>query len=358
MQVSLQAPTGSLSIDAEGDVGLGVEPELIEPNADLHIASENATASLFMDNSTTSDWRVISGASGLWFSSVDGSNSNAVKFGNDAPSNSLVVEESSGQIGIGTAVPSATLHVRKQNQTAKIRVEEASGITRSRELLQLVNNGACRLALENTDQSTRWDFRNSGNGDFAINLFGTTGTEFRISESGRVSAGPGGFNAMDLQPNGNLIIAGTLVQSSDRNAKENFVAIDHDEILDRVSSLPISAWNYKSDDESVRHIGPVAQDFHAAFDVGLNDRTISMADAFGVALTAIKALSGKTNEAQESVQSVKQRTQILEESMEEENRKLKKRLASMEQRVQRLEAALETVLKGKHIEATSHHAAD
>ena len=38
--------------------------------------------------------------------------------------------------------------------------------------------------------------------------------------------------------------------------------------LDRLCGVPITTWNYKSQDASIRHIGPMAQDFHAAFAVG------------------------------------------------------------------------------------------
>jgi len=83
---------------------------------------------------------------------------------------------------------------------------------------------------------------------------------------------------------------------SDRNAKENFTAADGREILERVAALPLATWNYKAQDKSIRHIGPTAQDFHAAFGVGESDRTITTVDADGVALAAIQALNDKLNE--------------------------------------------------------------
>ena len=64
-------------------------------------------------------------------------------------------------------------------------------------------------------------------------------------------------------------------------------------VLDKVASLPLSTWNYKSQSQDVRHIGPTAQDFHAAFGVGENDRTITTIDADGVALAAIQGLNQK-----------------------------------------------------------------
>ena len=79
---------------------------------------------------------------------------------------------------------------------------------------------------------------------------------------------------------------------SDRNAKENFEPIDVEDILAKVAALPVTAWNYKADPDKRRYIGPVAQDFHAAFGLG-NDTSINTLDTDGVVLAAIQALSRK-----------------------------------------------------------------
>src|SRR5208283_3394063 len=73
-----------------------------------------------------------------------------------------------------------------------------------------------------------------------------------------------------LDNNGNWTatsFTGVLFNGSDRNTKENFSTISPCEVLDKVDALPIGRWNYKVD-KSSEHIGPMAQDFHAAF--GLN----------------------------------------------------------------------------------------
>ena len=46
----------------------------------------------------------------------------------------------------------------------------------------------------------------------------------------------------------------------------------------------------------MRHIGPVAQDFHEAFNVGADDKHISTIDADGVALAAVQGLNQKLEE--------------------------------------------------------------
>jgi hypothetical protein len=83
--------------------------------------------------------------------------------------------------------------------------------------------------------------------------------------------------------------SGTWASLSDRNAKTAIVALDDDAVLAELDALPISRWSYKSE-RGVRHVGPMAQDFYAAFKVGEDDRHITSIDEDGVALAAIKAL--------------------------------------------------------------------
>jgi hypothetical protein len=83
--------------------------------------------------------------------------------------------------------------------------------------------------------------------------------------------------------------SGTWASLSDRNVKTNVAPLDDAAVLDKVAQLPISRWSYKSE-HGVRHVGPMAQDFYAAFKVGEDDKHITSIDEDGVALAAIKAL--------------------------------------------------------------------
>lgn len=69
--------------------------------------------------------------------------------------------------------------------------------------------------------------------------------------------------------------------------------VDGFEVLEKVAALPISTWNYKADPPTVRHLGPMAQDFMAAFGLGDDDTVINMVDANGVVMVAIQALHRK-----------------------------------------------------------------
>jgi hypothetical protein len=92
--------------------------------------------------------------------------------------------------------------------------------------------------------------------------------------------------------NAGLTVNGTFVSASDRNLKENFAAVNARAVLEKVSALPLQSWNYR-EDSTTRHLGPMAQDFHAAFGVGADDKHIATVDAEGVALAAIQGLNQK-----------------------------------------------------------------
>ena len=113
--------------------------------------------------------------------------------------------------------------------------------------------------------------------------------------------------------------SGSWSMLSDRNAKENFARTNPREVLDKLASLPLATWNYKAQGEAIRHIGPVAQDFHAAFGVGEDERRISSVDADGVALAAIQGLNQK---------------------VEQENRALRAELDAKEVQIQELKKGL------------------
>jgi hypothetical protein len=99
--------------------------------------------------------------------------------------------------------------------------------------------------------------------------------------------------------------SGTWTSLSDREAKENFRPVDARETLAKVAALPLTEWNYKSQDARVRHLGPTAQDFRAAFGVGDSDRGISAVDADGVALAAIQGLHQLLREKESEIQELK-----------------------------------------------------
>lgn len=180
-----------------------------------------------------------------------------------------------------------TLVVSKGDGTAKLVVEEVSGTVATRTLLDLVNNGSPQLRFKNTQDAGEWLFAMLGN-KFRIKRENSGDGEFLIAPNGRLEANAGGVNLMTLVPNGNLQIAGTLAENSDVAVKTAIQEVDAHAILGKVSDLSVSEWSYKASPQS-RHLGPMAQDFHRAFGLGDDEKSISPRDLAAIALVAIQA---------------------------------------------------------------------
>lgn len=91
-----------------------------------------------------------------------------------------------------------------------------------------------------------------------------------------------------------LSTSGIWTNTSDVNRKHFFADVSGEDVLGRLRTLPVRSWSYKVDDAAVRHLGPTAQDFRAAFDLGNDDKVIGTVDADGVALAAAQALEART----------------------------------------------------------------
>jgi hypothetical protein len=120
--------------------------------------------------------------------------------------------------------------------------------------------------------------------------------------------------------------AGVWTSVSDRNVKEDFTAISPGDVLAKVAAMPITQWKYKVEPDGIKHIGPVAQDFHTAFGLGESDRAIGSVDESGVALAAIQGLNQK---------------------LEAENVELKRQGESLTARLNELEAVVRALADKK-----------
>ncbi|RYZ37954.1 MAG: peptidase S74 [Myxococcaceae bacterium] len=90
--------------------------------------------------------------------------------------------------------------------------------------------------------------------------------------------------------------SGVFSCTSDRATKEDFRRVDGEEVLAKVAAMPVGSWRYQTEAEGVRHVGPVAQDFRAAFGLGTDDKSIGLLDIDGVNMVAIQALARRTQE--------------------------------------------------------------
>ena len=108
-----------------------------------------------------------------------------------------------------------------------------------------------------------------------------------------------------------------IAKISDRNLKEHFKPVHGTQILENLKGISIQTWNYKFEDSSIRHIGPMAQDFYAAFNVGKDDKHIDMIDASGVALAAIQELYQMLQEKDEEIKLANAELQAMKNKMAE-----------------------------------------
>lgn len=141
------------------------------------------------------------------------------------------------------------------------------------------------------------------------------GWAFGLSTAGASRAIQVGTN----NTNGNgayLSQTGTWTNTSSRTKKENFTDLDNSELLNKISNLSIQKWKYKGSNEY--HIGPVAEDFFAAFGLGVDDQGISSVDPAGIALAAIKQL-------------IKEH-ETLKRSLDEQIAQLQKRIEALEKK--------------------------
>jgi hypothetical protein len=122
--------------------------------------------------------------------------------------------------------------------------------------------------------------------------------------------GPGGTSGVYVPSGGSSWLSG-----SHSSLKENVEPVDGEDILEKLESLDVNRWNYKAQDASVEHIGPMAEDFYAAFSVGDNPYTISSIDPAGVALAAIKELNKKTKQLEKQSQRIDELEAKLEKLM-------------------------------------------
>lgn len=126
-----------------------------------------------------------------------------------------------------------------------------------------------------------------------------------------------------------LTTGGVWQNASDVHRKHLFEDVQGEDILNKLCSIPIRRWGYLSEGDQVRHLGPTAQDFYAAFGLGSDERSIGTVDADGVALAAVQALDTRTREQAAAVKNLQQ-----------ENADLRARLEALEQHVGRNKANL------------------
>jgi len=179
------------------------------------------------------------------------------------------------------------------------------------------------------DSSIAADFHSAAADEFAVRSTGGVRFVTGVDVSGVPTAGV-------VLASG----AGAWSPLSARAAKENFTPVDVIAVLEKVASMPVEEWNYKAQEDSIRHIGPMAEDFRAAFGVGDFVGRITSTDADGVALAAIQGLNQKLEANLEETRGELDEKQAEIDRLEAELAKHDEQFASLEQRLLAMEASM------------------
>ena len=237
-------------------------------------------------------------------------------------------------VGIGTGTPGRKLEVvGTDGINTQIKVSNQTTPAASRAVLVMENNGPVQVFYLNTDSGLGWQLSAAADG-FSNSLLGTGGPEFRIDNDGRVRMGPGGVINFNLDPGGDLLIpngsvfANGVQLTSSRALKQDFQPVDSTDILSRLAALPVTEWSFKTGEDGIRHIGPFAEDFYAAFGLGAADTSISVTDIAGVTVSAVQGLNKIVEEKDAQIKDLQDR-----------QTELNNRIEQLEAVVQRLAAA-------------------
>ena len=174
------------------------------------------------------------------------------------------------------------------------------------------------------------DARAIHNGSFvwanqlAIPISSTAIGQFLVRATGGISmtTNAAGTTGCNISAGG-----GTWTCTSDRNAKANFAAVDNVAVLNALMSIPIQTWNFNTQDAAIQHMGPMAQDFYAAYGLGEGELTISAVDADGVALAAIQGLYTVVQQKDAQISAL----EASNAALQAEQTALDARLAALEQ---------------------------
>ena len=203
-------------------------------------------------------------------------------FASTAPNQFLI--RAAGGVGIDTTAPQTALHVADASGITLGQSATGGGYTALRIDLSAVSGGYAELQAISSSGSSY--------GNLILNRFGNNvGIATGANTPGHLLVvGSSGFPAYCDGVN--------WVNGSDRNSKQDFSPVNPLAVLEKVAALPITEWQYKTE-PGQEHLGPMAQDFHAAFGLnGSDDKHISTVDEGGVALAAIQGLNQKVNELQ------------------------------------------------------------
>ncbi|MCW8870727.1 MAG: tail fiber domain-containing protein [Proteobacteria bacterium] len=291
--VEAGANNHSLYVESTGDIGFGTSTPVVKNHL---VDGDTPTVRLEQNGSfgwTPQTWDVAGNEANFFIRDATNGSTLPFRIRPGAPTSSIDIA-ANGNVGIGTSSPTKLMHLR-------------------------TSTGSVGMVFEKGQSGEQWKFVSRGN-DFQISKIGTGVTQFEVTDASEMSVG----NNFVMDASGNVTIQGTLSENSNVHIKENIMAVNPAEVLDKVMGLPISVWNYKFDSDNVKHLGPMAQDFFNAFSLGASKDKIATLDTSGVALASIKALGEKLNSKEAELEAIKQENKALNARLEAIEAMLKK----------------------------------
>ncbi len=181
------ARNNALVVEADGDIGVGT----INPVVDFHIVTGNTpTLRLEQDGSsgfTSQTWDVAGNEANFFIRDATNGSKLPIQIKPGAPTASLFIA-AGGDTGMGTAAPSAPLHVRRTDGSGRVFVEDTQSQAAT-DLLELSANGNPRMIWRDTSEDLFWRLSSETSAtEFVITRSGTGEREFVVDENGNVEA--------------------------------------------------------------------------------------------------------------------------------------------------------------------------
>jgi hypothetical protein len=262
---------------------IGVDFAVVAGGQNNIVANDYAVVSGGQDNSAEGDWSIVAGG---------------------------VQNRTAGSLAV-------VLGGYDNRSTGDFAVVAGGSQNRAQGLASFVGGGANNVAQGNVSVAFGQNAKAVGQSSFVFAdgsapEFLSADHEFAVLASGGVR-----FVTDHLTNTGVQLVGGTWTSLSDRNAKKNLEAVNGEEVLRAVATLPVWRWSYLNQPDGIRHMGPTAQDFRAAFSLGVDDTSITVVDADGVNLAAIQALEKRTAKLQEENADLRRELQTLRSTQEQ-----------------------------------------
>ena len=311
-KVEAGAPTGSVHVDNGGRVGFGT----VTPATSIHATAGNTpTLRLEQDGSsgfTQQTWDIGGNEAGFFVRDQTNGSQLVFRVIPGAPKGSLRL--GTAGVGIMTGTPTHALDVTALDANNGIAARFRGGA---------MVQGRVEVGPE------------PGGAGQVAHLFVTSNNRLNVGPDASTPVFSVDTVTGDATFNG-VVEVDSISTLSSRATKENFSVVTPAAVLEQVLGLAISTWNYIDDARDTPHLGPMAEDFFAAFGLGGRSDRITIADMAGVALAAIQGLAARVEA--DAVELAKHTATI--QALVRDNRLLAEKNAALEARVARLERLL------------------